>query len=155
MSGITRNSAIGASGLVGDWTLYRFTATDASWTIPAWATMLYIEAIGGGGAGGGNGGWYTDTHGGAWNSWAQGTAANGFANGDTVISDGPASAGTSRPYGAGDGGAGMHDDESDALTEIGGAGGVPGGGGGGSNKNSAGTPVGGAGGRGEVRIWAI
>ena len=54
MSGITRNSAIGASGLVGDWTLYRFTATDASWTIPAWATMLYIEAIGGGGAGGGS-----------------------------------------------------------------------------------------------------
>ena len=347
MSGITRNSAIGASGLVGDWTLYRFTATDSSWTIPTWAAMLYIECIGGGGAGGGswpanvvhdvagtggggggayvdgmysvshmatagitvlnvtvgatapgvtgtiggsglqdangtagntssvvgtastsgygnmtltaygggggtqaistssgcggggggtgssgstpaagnnigsagkpyipnimtggtqgiagggghganntggsdaasgeagwyggggggasnnslggdsmygggggggNGGWYTNTHGGAWNSWGQGTAGNGAANGGTFPSSAPANPGTSRTYGAGDGGAGLHDDEGDHAAEIGGAGGVPGGGGGGSTKNSVGAVPGGAGARGEVRIWAI
>ena len=54
MSGVTKSSDLGASGLVGDWTFYRFTATDSSWTIPTWAEMLYIECIGGGGAGGGS-----------------------------------------------------------------------------------------------------
>lgn len=112
-------------------------------------------SIFGAGGGGGDGGWYVPTHGGAWGNYTQGGAANGAENGDAFPSSAPANAGTSRLYGCGDGGAGLHDDEADHAAEIGGAGGVPGGGGGGSGKNTSGPSVGGAGARGEVRIWAI
>ena len=109
----------------------------------------------GGGGGGGNAGSYQDTHGGAWNNFTQGGAGNGFDTNDTQTSSVAAAAGTSRKYGCGDGGAGLHNGPYDHANEIGGDGGSPGGGGGASEKNTVGHVRGGHGGRGEVRIWAI
>ena len=111
-------------------------------------------SIFGAGGGGGDGGWYVPTHGGAWGNYTQGGTENGGSNGDAIPTNAPATAGTSRAYGCGDGGAGLHDDEANDSREIGGAGGTPGGGGGASGKNSTGHVPGGAGGRGEVRIWS-
>lgn len=98
---------------------------------------------GGGGGGGGNSG-------GAINGAVGGNSINGGAGGGGANNGASAAGGTSK-YG-GNGGA-----STIGNGAVGVAGTAPGGGGGGSGTTGAGTPTstGGAGARGEVRVWVI
>lgn len=116
------------------------------------------SAFGGGGAGSGAGG-----RAGGKSAWGGAGAPSGNALGVAIAGNDSLYGGGSGAGGSGGSGAngglgiiyGGNGGASSAPNSDGGAGSAPAGGGGGGSRNTAGSNLGGAGGRGEVRVWVI